>query len=296
MGDKGPEAAAAFARARDHAGRALERALRVGEAAASAEQRSRQGPAYLSETMARLAATLRSSQQRQLAVARLNAAYVSRLRKSMEQPGDCRAAAFLAAVAGVSRGSRIVFTVSGHEQPDALVAASDAVARSACDLERGYGEGPATDAVARRALVEADGDLAAVWPLYGPAVGRLGIHAVSAAPLCAAGRCLGSVSVLDPHPGGRGRGLRADQLADALVDTLLAGDIPADRDGLPRLPLFGGDQALIHQAAGMVAAESAVDVPDALALIRARAFADSQPAVTIAAQIVSRQLRLTLPG
>lgn len=288
------EAAAAFARVQRRATRALERAAKAGAAAASAERSSRLGPASESENMARLAALQRGSQQRQLAVAMLNAAYAHRLRKSMEQPGDCGTAAFLAAIAGVSSGTGVVVTLSGREETDALVAASDGPAHAAWDLERVYGEGPATDAVARRALVRVAGELAAVWPLYGPAVGRLGVHAVSAAPLCLHDRCLGSITSLDPLPDGRGPGLRADQLADALVDALLAGDVLADRDGLPRLPQ-PDDQMLIHQAAGMVAVQSGLDIPDAFALIRARAFADSQPTGAIAAQIVSRTLQLTLP-
>lgn len=287
----GREAAGALARTRDRASRALERANRAGEAAVYAERCSRRGPAFLSETMARVAAIQRRNQLRHLAVARLNAAYAARLQTSMEQSGG----AFLAAVASISRGGRVVLSLSGNEQTEALVTAPDALAQAACDLERRCGEGPATDAVALRALVRVFDDLATMWPLYGPAVHQIGIHAVSAAPLCLPGSCFGTVIALNPYPDGRGNGLRADHLADALVDTLTYDDIPAGRDGLPAMPLPDGDQALMHCAAGMVAEQSWLNAADAIALIRARAFADSQPVSAIAALIVSHRLQLTIP-
>lgn len=211
----------------------------------------------------------------------------------MDKPGGSQGAALAAAIACVGGGSSVALNLSGRWRPRALVAASDALAQAACDLERGYSEGPATDAVARVVQVEASGDLAVVWPLYGPAASRLGIHAVSASPLCLHGHCLGSVTVLDPTPGRRGPRPQAGHLADALIYTLLAGSILSDRDRLPGLPLTSGDRALNH-AAGMVAAQSGLDIPDAFALIRARAFADGEPVETIAARIVSRQLHLTI--
>lgn len=298
MDDRQREAAAAFARARLRADRALASAALAGKFGALAEQRSRQATGSLPGTAARRAAIYRRSQRRLVASAQRHAAYAERLRRSMDQPGGSHGAGFLAAIARVCGESGVVITLSGRRQPQAMVAATDGLAQAACDLERGYGEGPATDAVARRAPVQAAGDLAAVWPLYGPAATRLGIQAVSAAPLCLHGRCLGSVTVLDPHPEGRGRRRRlwAGQLAGALVYTLLAGDILTGDDGLPGLPLAAGDRALTHQAAGIVAAESGLEIADALALIRARAFADSQPVATIAARVVGRQLHLSIAG
>ena len=296
VGDWQAEAAAAATRARGRAGEALTMAARSGEAALLAERYARQGPAVMAEKWARAAATHRRSQQRHLAAARLSAAYANRLRGLGPGPGASRAAAFVATVASVSAGSWVVIHLSGHEQAEALVAASDTVARAAFDTERAYGEGPATDAVARRGLVKVSGELGAVWPLYGLAASRLGIAAVSAAPLCLDDCCFGSVTVLDPHPGGPRPGLPTGQLADALVYTLLAREVAADRDGLPAITLFDGDQALTHQATGIVAAQSGVDIPDALALLRARAFADSQPVAAIARRVLSRQLELTLSG
>lgn len=285
------EGSPAPTRARRRAQEALEFAARAGEAARCAEQHALAGPVAMSESWARLAAIQRRSQRRHLVAARLNAAYASRMLESMQQPDASRGAAFMAAIASVSTGSGVVFTVSGCEQQAAVVAASDATARTAYDLERSFFEGPATDAIARRAIVWASGELAAMWPLFGLAISRLGVHAITAAPLCLRGRCFGSITTLNPHPDGPGRGLQAD-LADAVVYTILTREPPTDSDGLAEIPLFEGDQMVVHQAAGMVAAQSGLDIPDAHALIRARAFAESQPVATIAAQVLSRKLQL----
>lgn len=279
-------------RARQRERRELELAGHAAEAAARAELCYRTGPPFARQTAAHLAAIHRSSERHHLAVARLHAAHVDRL--LAQQTGSTPA--FIAAVADVSRGNGVVLTLSGHQQPEAVVAASDPVADAAHELEAAWGEGPSREATARRAFVRVLHELPAVWPLYGSAVNRYGIRAVCAAPLYLQGRSLGTVTTLNPHPDGGGCGLRADQLAEALVYALLDSDITDDDTELPEIPALvdADDQALMHQAAGMVAVGSGVEIPAALALIRARAFADGHPVASVAAQVVSRRLHLAL--
>ena len=52
------------------------------------------------------------------------------------------------------------------------------------------------------------------------------------------------------------------------------------------------DQAVVHQAAGMVSAHCHCSTGDALALLRARAFADGQPVGQVAHAVVHHGLRL----
>jgi GAF domain-containing protein len=290
MDDRHREALADRARQRSH--RELDLAGDAAEAATRAELCYRTRSPLGRRTAARLAAVHRSSQERHLATARLHAAHADRL--LAQQTGS--AAAFIAAVADVSRGNAVVLSLSGHEQPEALVAASGPVADASHELETTWDEGPAREAAVRRRFVRVLHQLPAVWPLYGSAVSGYGVRAVCAAPLSLEGRCLGTITTLNPHPDGGGSGLRADQLADALLYALLDSGISDDDPGLPGIPALedADDQALMHQAAGMVAVESGVEIPAALALIRARAFADGQPAASIAAEVVSRRLRLTL--
>jgi AmiR/NasT family two-component response regulator len=49
---------------------------------------------------------------------------------------------------------------------------------------------------------------------------------------------------------------------------------------------------VVHQAAGMLCVQAGCPISDALALIRARAFADAEPVEATAMRIVSGHLRL----
>lgn len=58
-------------------------------------------------------------------------------------------------------------------------------------------------------------------------------------------------------------------------------------------PLLREDRnAVVHQAAGMVAATTGCDIGSALALISARAFADDVDRVVLSTEIVARRLLL----
>jgi hypothetical protein len=69
---------------------------------------------------------------------------------------------------------------------------------------------------------------------------------------------------------------------------------PDRADPLEQPLLAGGDDhALVHQAAGMVAVQLGCGAADALAVMRARAFAEDEPLDTIAADVVHRRLRMS---
>jgi hypothetical protein len=119
----------------------------------------------------------------------------------------------------------------------------------------------------------------------------MGIYDVTATPLRAAGCCLGTVTTLCWNPGGCHPGVPLGWLAGALVSALLDEEAAIiDRGGVPLAPPLDAMQATVHQAAGMVAAISGADIPAALDMIRAHAFARSQPAEAIADQIVTGRL------
>ncbi|WP_425834684.1 GAF domain-containing protein [Streptomyces fractus] len=166
-------------------------------------------------------------------------------------------------------------------------ASSDEPARAAQDLEYILGEGPARDAVReRRPVVASEDVLTDRWPGYGPAAEELGIGHVLAVPLQSAGSCIGALATF---------GVRADaastttvtQVADSLTRNVFLG-----ADAVPGL--FGGIdyRAEVHQAAGMVAVQVGCRIPDALELVKVRAFADSRPIGEIAQDIVQGRLRL----
>lgn len=283
----------------------LERAARAGSlagrherlAAAVAEARWRE----LHEKMAMMH---RGLAQRHLTAARIHRAHAERLRGNLGLRADNIPPAFMAAVAETSGADSALLSLFGHHQAEALVVTSDKIAAAAHDLEVMLDEGPGRDAVAGREMVTAAGEaMEERWPLYGPAAARLGIRAAAAAPLGMDSYCLGSLTVFGLKPGGGhdGTGLLGS-VADALTHTMLLGEEPEPGRKQPgpgggddmQLPVPGeGDHlAVVNQAAGMVAAECGCGIADALAIIRAHAFAHSEPVDTVASRVVRRQLRL----
>jgi hypothetical protein len=126
-------------------------------------------------------------------------------------------------------------------------------------------------------------------------VEQLGISAVAAVPVAMAGSCLGALTVFDP-PQAHGPDLDTFQAAaDTLAGSLLSpwSDLDGEESaGWP--PLLDQDDswAVLNQAAGMVSVQSRCGPTDALALIRAHAYAENRPVDDVAADIVERELRL----
>jgi hypothetical protein len=75
---------------------------------------------------------------------------------------------------------------------------------------------------------------------------------------------------------------------------LAAPEVTASDEGVPPLGMFDDRdlRPVVHQAAGMLCVQAGCPISDALALIRARAFADAEPVEATAMRIVSGHLRL----
>ena len=290
----GDKAYSQFVTVSSWAQRELTFATRAGRVAARAEHHALAGPLAMQKEWAEIAALHRRNQRRHLAAARLHTAHAKRLNRRAHRPGRSQLPAFVAAIADACGTGSVVVALSSDTRLDAVVAASDAIAQAAHDLEVTFGEGPGRDAaVSDEPVLAAGGTLATRWPLYGPAVSGLGVHAISAAALGVSGRNLGMLTALH-HPATPAVTVPVRGVAEALTRLLLAGRTATDHEGLPRVPLLddADDQLVIHQAAGMVAAEAGVDIPAATAIIRSRAFAEGLPAGTVAARVVSRDLDL----
>jgi hypothetical protein len=255
--------------------------------------------------------------QRHLTAARIHRTHAERLRACLdrEPAGLPPAFTFMVAVAETSGADSALLSLFGHHQAEAFVVTSDNIAAAAHDLEVTLAEGPGRDAMSGHRLVAAsDGALERRWPMYGPAAASLGIYAAAAVPLGVPDQCLGALTVFSLHPAEHLGTESLGTVADALTHTMLlsgerayggtvqaggdesgsggrAGHIAAELSQLP-LPDEGDHLAIVHQAAGMVAGERGCGIGDALAIIRARAFADSKPVEEIAAEVVSRELAL----
>ncbi|MEU7485407.1 GAF domain-containing protein [Streptomyces sp. NPDC042319] len=234
---------------------------------------------------AELADSYRRTADRHRSSARLQEKFARRL-MARSGPQDTRPL-FMSVVADACGTDSAALTLVGSDQSQLAVAASDEGSRAAQDLEYVLGEGPGTDAAADRRRISAAGrSLERFWPLYGPAVTALGFGEVIAVPLKTPGGCLGSLAVFDPRPGTATTTVVAD-ITEALVRSMLLGP-----DADPEF--YGGTdhRDAVHQAAGMVSVQERCPVKDALALIKARAYADGTPVNVMAERIVSGEFRL----
>lgn len=183
----------------------------------------------------------------------------------------------------------------------ATFAASDAFSRGVDALQFDLGEGPCLESVERRRAVLVD-DLEAPseqrWPAFADAALQQGVRAVFALPVSVASTCVGALDLVRLRPGplveedAVGSRLAAELAALPLLD--LIGDIaaapahgPGGTDELASL-----ERVEIYQATGMLMDQLDVEVHEALARLRAHAFAEGLTASEVAWAIVERRLRL----
>ncbi|MGW7414759.1 ANTAR domain-containing protein [Streptomyces sp. NPDC054863] len=232
-----------------------------------------------------MARTHRKVAARHREAARLQEAFARRAAQWSEGRGA--RPVFMAEVADACGSRSVALTLTALDLTHLAVAASDQRARDAQNLEYVLGDGPASEAVGGRHVVTASGPAVELrWPGYGAGLSGLGLSAVAALPLTEPSGCIGVLTVFDPRPGLVESGA-LDELAATLTEGVLLGP-DADRD------LYGGAdlRVIVHQAAGLLSEQARCSVGDALALIKARAFAVGESAESVAEQIVSGSLRL----
>lgn len=274
------QAAAAWRRA----AAARQRALHADNSAGRYEERARRpGQGFYADT----AAALRAAAACHRSSARLQEAFARRMTRWAEGCGvRPRLMTGVAEECGTSSAA-LTLVDAAHSQ--LAVAASDEVAEAAQDLEFMLGEGPARDATTSRRPVHAEhAVIEERWPCCGPGLTALGVREVTAVPLFSADSCLGALAVFDPRPGLVGSQALAD-VVGALTRIVLL-----DPDADPEL--YGGTdhRDVVQQAAGMVSVHVGRPVDDALALVKAHAFARGVPLVELARGIVSGDIRLAL--
>lgn len=186
----------------------------------------------------------------------------------------------------------------GHRMPAVVLAGVGACAEELEELQLTLGEGPCIDAVRlSRPVLEADVATAGSrrWPVYGPAASKLGAAAVFAFPLHVGATHLGVLDVYQARVGELSRDALRDclLLADHARNAMLEGmdpDSTTDVDPqwgevLPTPELF--------QAQGMVMVQLNANPVDALAMIRAHAYAHEQRIGAVARDIVSGKLEFS---
>jgi GAF domain-containing protein len=202
-----------------------------------------------------------------------------------------------AAVVPALAASGAGLSVMADNEVRGLTTASDPAAERLEEMQFVLGEGPCIDAFATRRPVLvpdlADGPVGR-WPGYAPAVRDAGVGAVFAFPLQVGAGRLGVLDVFRAGPGP----LSGDELRQALafaevaVTTLLDGQSAAP----PGTAADGLDEAMdsraeLFQAQGMVMVQLGIPISDALARIRAYAYAENRTLADVARDIVARRLR-----
>lgn len=185
-------------------------------------------------------------------------------------------------------------TLSYTESTRLTVCATDEVAARLEDLQDVLGEGPGADAYLTGRMVRAalGQRPSRRWPAFAAAAfAEVGPVAISAIPIQPGIDVLGVLTLyqLPARPLER-----EPELAQFVADTFGAALL---RDGGLQEDMGNGPwstQARVHQAAGMVIAQLGVSPEDALALLRAHAYADSASMAVIAKAVVERRLDFSL--
>lgn len=191
-----------------------------------------------------------------------------------------------------------ISVMSGRPDTPSLSTASDVVSGQVEDLQFVLGEGPCLEAyTARKPVVAVDLGLEASgrWPAYSPAAQNLGVRAVFAFPMQVGSARLGVLDVYQDQPGALSEPAMAmaQVFADAAMTSLLAGQQAAGQDRSPEaLEDALHHRMEVYQAQGMVQVQLEVSTGEAMLRLRAYAFAAGRSISEVAADIVSRRLKL----
>ena len=192
---------------------------------------------------------------------------------------------------GVDGGGVSVMTSSGT---GVVMYATDAISSTIEDLQLTLGEGPCVDAAASGfpALIADLSDpsvgIGRRWPLFQDEASRIGVAAVFAFPIRIGAIGLGTLDLFRQSPGP----LLDPQLTQALlcVDALGTALLGFD-------PYQHGENQLstrmvVHQAAGVAMVQLDTTIEEAMARLRATAYAEDVSINVLAADVVCGRRRL----
>ncbi|MFI7015378.1 GAF and ANTAR domain-containing protein [Streptomyces sp. NPDC050164] len=211
-----------------------------------------------------------------------------------EVPGRlCEVAVELLPVVGASVSLR-------SEGMPVQLSASSADAAHLAQIQATLGDGPCQSAVESRAPVLAcdltTGRDAGRWPVFAQQATEAGVRAVYAVPLGSDAVCVGTLDLYRDRPGGlTDRQLHVARLvAGVMTVALMAlprGAEAEPRDAEPWLSGLAADHDEVYQAVGMIMAQLGVGTDDALARLRADAFARGCTALDAAREVIAHRRR-----
>jgi hypothetical protein len=177
------------------------------------------------------------------------------------------------------------------------VAVSDEATGEIEAMELMVGEGPCLDAFrTRTACFDADltDDGPVTWPAFREGALAAGVHAAFGFPVVVADDCIGVLNCYRDTPGD----LTSAQVADAQVvanesgSRIVSWQAKAPAGTLAwQLEKSGNYSVAVHQAVGRVSVQARMTVDDAMATLRAHAFATDRTIVDIATDVLTGRLR-----
>lgn len=185
------------------------------------------------------------------------------------------------------------------------IASSGPGSRRLDELQFTLGEGPCLDAYASRGPVlepDLSGHGRVRWPGYAAAAQLEGVRAVFAFPLQIGAARAGALDVYRDRPGSLSEDAlaQASTFADVAMGLLLDSQAGADTSGDGETPAAGADldRAMSHrlevyQAQGMVMVDLGVSLDEAMARLRAHAYAHDRSLTDVAKDVVAGSLRLS---
>ena len=210
--------------------------------------------------------------------------------------GELMARLCLFAVDEMALSGCALVLMSGAESAS-MLAGAGRHASTVTGLQMELGEGPCLQARASGAPVFLP-DLAAAdanrWPAFAAAALAAGVYAEFSLPLTGGPGGIGTLDLCRDRPGMLGE----EHLADALVTADIARDavlyqqyLPGDTSVTELIETGGAERIVVHQATGMIAAQINDTTSNALARLRAAAFASGRPMHEIARDVVERRVR-----
>jgi hypothetical protein len=188
---------------------------------------------------------------------------------------------------------------SGSAQETSLCA-SDGLAARLDELQFDLGEGPRWEAARCRSpvfLPHVRSMTHEKWPVFGKALMDSDVQALFVFPLIVGAMDIGVIELYSTAPGALGetdvmtaRAL-ADQAAWSLLRRILVPDAEQETSGGGLSP----SRREIHQATGMVLAQTGGTAADALLLLRGHAFANGQSVRETANEVLEKRLNFTPP-
>ncbi|MFD6069497.1 MULTISPECIES: GAF and ANTAR domain-containing protein [Amycolatopsis] len=178
------------------------------------------------------------------------------------------------------------------------VFATDERSRELEDLQFTLGEGPAVE-VARGGMLVVVTDVTSSeaslrWPIFTPEAIDRSVKSIIAVPIQAGAIKVGVVDCYREFAGAPSRESRAQALvcAEAVIAIAIAEAAggPGPAGMIDRA--FDGRRDRVHQAAGMVSVQLGIGLGDALARLRAHAYANDRKLDEVATDVVLRRVTL----